>query len=657
MSFEVLCAELNPHQRIAATQSNQHTLVLAGAGTGKTKTIVAHTAHLISSGVPPRRIRIVAFTRRAADEIVERVKSVLGEQAKGLCASTFHAWCLSLIHRFHKAFGLEGFTVIDRGDQLLLFKALRGADKEAAKLLPTAAELCDLYSYARNTSRRLSETLKRNYPHYLEIKSRIVPVLLAYEEKKEACLYLDYDDILHRVARALNDSPKLAAWVGKQFDHLLIDEMQDTNPLQWSLISPLKAHCTLFCVGDDAQSIYGFRGADFKNVHSFQERVDNSVVLKLTKNYRSTQRILDVSNWLLAESELNYGKTLVAARGQGAKPELHTFSSEWDEAGWVVRDIQCRRGEGAEWRDHMIQVRSSHSAAAVESCLLTAGIPYRVIGGVKLLEASHVQDVLSVLRIVANPHDELAYMRFLTLFPGVGEVTASRLLARLKQQEKMSERASVLRSERKIPVLAVQVLKQVYSKRSQVAGAIRAALDGLTPTLESKYPHDWSKRQGDFEAVIKLAGKHTSILGFIEAYQLDPLHISMVKRRESDDVVTVITIHSAKGTECQTCYVINAGPGNFPSHRSMGNPEDVEEERRVLYVALTRAQDYLIVTRNQGSHWAKHAEQNDAVDAYFFNNVPRGLFKQVNHRTDQIPVEPRKVSSSQASSGSWIDFN
>lgn len=471
-----------------------------------------------------------------------------------------------------------------------------------------------------------------------------------YEQKKRERHYLDYDDILSFVAQRIRESPKVCQWVSKQYDHLLVDEMQDTNPLQWSLLSPLKENCCLFCVGDDAQSIYGFRGADFKNIHSFQERVPGSVVLKLTKNYRSTQEILDVANWLLLKSSLGYGKNLNAARGAGQLPQLHSFTNEWEESRWITEDILRRREDGDDWRDHMILARSTYSARAVESSLIAAEIPYRFIGGVKLLESAHVRDALSLLRIIGNPLDEIAVMRYLTLFPGVGEATANRAIDRLMKADTLESAIAMLKEEKKIPSAASAALLAVAKCRNNVSKAVEVAVRKLECVLEPKYRNqEWPKRQHDFKLVAKLAEKHTSILAFIEEYILNPIHTSAVEKRETDDAVTLITIHSAKGTECKTCYVINMSPGSFPSAYAVGDMDKVEEERRVLYVALTRAMDNLIVTRQSYSAWTLPADSKDeAAETYFFNGLPKGLFDETTHNR-----APQRATHS--SSNNWED--
>src|SRR6266850_2265457 len=597
MSIDSLLAELNNNQRIAACIARQHALVLAGAGTGKTKTIVARAAYLISSGTPAHRIQIMAFTRRAAAEIVERVRMHLGEPAQGLNASTFHSWCMQLIHRGPQAFGCKAYSVIDEEDQQYLFKVLRGTKKGTG--LPQAPQIHHLYSLARNILKSLDATLQEFAPESYQHKAFIGKIMLEYEAKKRERRYLDYDDILDVVAQKLELSSETRDWIASLYDHLLIDEMQDTNPLQWKLVSPLRDHITLYCVGDDAQSIYGFRGADFRNVHSFSSRVDGSVTLKLEDNYRSTQEILDISNWLLSKSPLGYDKKLSAVRGKGKQPHLHTFSNEFEEANWIAEDLLKRREEGAEWRNHMILVRSTYAARALQASLLAKDIPYLFIGGVKLLESAHVRDVLSVLRLVANPKDEIGWMRFLTLWKGIGDVTASGLIEYLMLAENIDQCIEVMTDESKVPKTAVSTVAVVRDFQNDVAKAVTKAYSALEELLAEKYKNqEWEKRLTDFAVVAKLAEEHSSILEFISEYVLDPLYITARHAAEDNDLVTVITIHSAKGTEREVCYVLNVSPQAFPTAFAIGNSDKVEEERRVLYVALTRAKNELILTRH-----------------------------------------------------------
>ena len=645
MSINSLLEELNDSQRAAASMPAQHALVLAGAGCGKTKTIVARAAWLISNSTPADRIQILAFTRRAANEIVERVRLQLGDRANGLRASTFHTWCTSLRLRAPAVFGYRGFSCIDREDQNQLFKLFRG--KATAEQLPPANELCDFYSFARNTIQTLEATLEKDAPKWVKHLEVIGKVMLSYEKRKRDRKYLDYDDVLDVVAQRISTSPEACAWVGSLYDHVLVDEVQDTNPLQWKLLTPLQNDVNLFCVGDDAQSIFGFRGADFWSVHSFSEHVSPSITLKLEQNYRSTQEILDVSNWLIAQSPLNYDKTLVGIRGVGRLPQLHTFANDWEEARWIAEDLLVRRQEGALWREHMILVRTAYAARKIEAALLAKEIPYVLIGGVALFATAHVRDVLSVLRIVANPQDELAWMRFLKLWPGVGEKTVTRLTEELMEFELLDDCIRRLVKEPKFPPGVVEVIEVVKNLQQNVAMAFAAAVRGMQDILAKEYHLNWDKRLRDFPLVEKLAEGHGSISAFLEQYVLDPVFETEVIYKPEVDKVTLITVHSAKGTEREVCYAVNVSPGAYPLTRVVGNQEEVEEERRVLYVALTRAKDELIVTRQGYRLWAYENQtppdgsgEAEAEESYFLNGVPDHLFEHQVHQSDKPPIAP-----------------
>lgn len=644
MSLASLIDELNPQQKQAATTESQHSLVLAGAGCGKTKTIVARAAYLIDQGIPANQIQILTFTRRSASEIVARVELALGEQAKGLRASTFHTFCMYLLRRVPKAFGLEQFSIIDRDDQLMMFRLIRGKDdKKNPHQLPKPQELCDLYSFARNTRQKLSDALEKQHPEYLAFKDQIAEIMKEYETRKRARSFLDYDDILAIVASALDQSEGLADYVASLCKHMLVDEMQDTNPLQWALLEPLKDKVSLFCVGDDAQSIYGFRGADFENIHHFKDRVPNAQVFKLEQNYRSTQEILDLSNWLLDQSEIQYNKRLDAHRGEGVKPRMHIFPNEFDEAKWIAIDIKERHYlQGRRWSDHMVLVRSSFAARHIEAACIAANVPYRFIGGMKLLETAHVKDLLSLLRVIANPLDDIAWMRFLTLWNGVGDVGASRLAQQLLLEPEFDLIFDKLEKFGRIPAETVLIMKQMTVLKQEVQACVSLGIQAIEAQLAENYKKDWNRRQGDFELVKQLASKHAQLSEFLEEYVLDPVSISEIERQSDSDVVTLITIHSAKGTEQKVCYVVNVTPGQYPHARAQGDFNDVEEERRVLYVALTRAQNELILTKQNLSLWARDVidEQGRKVESYFLNDLTRNLCSvETHHKPRQQTVK------------------
>jgi DNA helicase II / ATP-dependent DNA helicase PcrA len=659
MTLAKLIDELNPQQKQAATTTVQNCLVLAGAGCGKTKTIVARAAYLIDQGLPAQQIQILTFTRRAASEIITRVEQHMGEQAKGLRASTFHTFCMYLLRRNPRAFGLTQFSIIDRDDQLLMFRLLRGKDK--GNVLPKAAELCDLYSYARNTKTKLSDALVEQLPQAVEYKAQITELMKAYEQRKQERNFLDYDDILAIVAVHLQNSPELVKWVTGFCSALLVDEMQDTNPLQWALLQPLVGKVKLFCVGDDAQSIYGFRGADFENIHHFKERIPDAEVLTLEMNYRSTQGILDLSNWLLDQSQIGYDKHLQAYRGKGLKPQLHILSNEFEEANWIIQDLNRRHLQGAAWAEHMVLLRSGFSGRYLEGALIAANIPYRFIGGVKLLESAHVKDVLSLLRVSVNPQDDLAWMRFLTLWDGVGDVGASKLAQELIQLPDIEARCQRLERHGKVPQQAILILMQLDVLQQHVEACIGLALEALAEQLENNYKtKDWSRRVKDFDLVKQLARKHSALGEFLEEYVLDPISISEIDKTPDQDLVTLITIHSAKGAEQKVCYVPHVSPNQYPHARAQGDFDDVEEERRVLYVALTRAENELILTKQNLNLWSQdqYDELGRKIESYFLNDLPQHLVDVQIHR--DIPRAYGQANRSRSTTinlGFGIDFD
>ncbi|USA46139.1 ATP-dependent helicase [Acinetobacter sp. C26M] len=659
MTLAKLIDELNPQQKQAATTTAQNCLVLAGAGCGKTKTIVARAAYLIDQGMPAQQIQILTFTRRSASEIVTRVEQHMGAQAKGLRASTFHTFCMYLLRRNPRAFGLSQFSIIDRDDQLLMFRLLRGKDK--GNVLPKAAELCDLYSYARNTKTKLSDALVEQLPQAVEYKAQIAELMKAYEQRKQERNFLDYDDILSIVAVHLQSSPELVKWVTGFCSALLVDEMQDTNPLQWALLQPLVGKVKLFCVGDDAQSIYGFRGADFENIHHFKERVPDAEVMTLEMNYRSTQGILDLSNWLLEQSQIGYDKHLRAYRGKGLKPQLHILSNEFEEANWIIQDLNRRHMQGAAWAEHMVLLRSGFSGRYLEGALIAANIPYRFVGGVKLLESAHVKDVLSLLRVSVNPQDDLAWMRFLTLWDGVGDVGASKLAQELIQLPDIEARCQRLERHGKVPQQAILILMQLDVLQQHVEACIGLALDALNEQLENNYKtKDWSRRVKDFDLVKQLARKYSALGEFLEEYVLDPISISEIDKTPDQDLVTLITIHSAKGAEQKVCYVPHVSPNQYPHARAQGDFDDVEEERRVLYVALTRAEDELILTKQNLNLWSQdqYDELGRKIESYFLNDLPQHLVDVQIHR--DIPRAYGQSNRSRTTAinlGFGIDFD
>ncbi len=523
---------------------------------------------------------------------------------------------------------MEQSTIIDRDDAQSLVQLIRTelVKKGQKKDFPKAAALLNYISYAKNCCLTIEEYLE----HFTELSEEQIKTVTAiaktYEIRKQQRHYLDYDDILHRFAVTIGNNPALQEKIGQLFQHILVDEMQDTNPLQWRILKALSM-ANLFCVGDDAQSIYAFRGADFQNVHQFTERLPDSAVLKLEQNYRSTQPILDLANWLLEQSPHDYDKKLTAKRGKGPKPVLVDFESRQDEASWIASDLLQRHEAGTKWSDHMVLVRSAWSAKTLEGALIDAEIPYRLIGGTSLLESAHVKDVLALCRAALNRNDELAWVRYLKCWPKIGDVTAAKTIACLLESDPAEDLLDIVKSvlpKRDDIATGIELVRQY---RNQPAKAIRNATEHMSQTFHHRYDR-YESRLADLRLLADLATRYKDLLGFVETYTLDPVSNSEAQQIEQNDLLTLITVHSAKGTEAPVCYCLGVQPGMYPHMRSLGDRDAEEEERRVLYVALTRAQDELIITRSgDDSRTLFHAGSYvySAGSPYFLEYLPPRL--------------------------------
>ena len=623
--------ELNRQQQLAVAYEKGHVLVLAGAGTGKTRTIVARAAHLIQRGVSPERILLLTFTRRAAREMTDRLGEMIGGASSRILAGTFHHYCLYSMRRMPSEFHIESATVIDRDDQLQLMKLIRSEFKEKGAPFPRASELLNLCSYARNTMQSMADYIDRHTDYDAGTAEKICWIFSAYDERKRKNDYLDYDDILFRFVEKTKDSA-IGDRLRSMYDHILVDEMQDTNPLQWQVLQELKDPAKLFCVGDDAQSIYAFRGADFRNVHAFTSRIPNSEILRLEENYRSTQGILDLSNWLLNASCVTYGKTLRAVRKEQSRPVLMDFSSDLEEARWVADDLIKRHESGIDWKNLMIITRTGFGARAVESYMVEADIPYQFVGGTSLLQTAHVKDLLSLVRAAVNHHDELAWGRYLTLWPRIGDATAARYIKGMRQEKSVSAAIDYLERMLKGRTEILRGPRIVSDIWDNPTAAMKLASEFLSPLLEKRY-ENWRTRARDFNLLTRLAGEHRSLAAFIEIYTLDPISVSSADRLGQDDMVTLTTVHSAKGTQASVCYLIRVEPGMYPHMRSLDSVDQIEEERRILYVAMTRAKDELILTRTWHNYsWSPASFYGSGGQIgrganYFLEDLPEPLVR------------------------------
>lgn len=597
---------LNEQQKYAATFNDKHLLVLAGAGTGKTRTIIARAKYLIQSGVNPKRILILSFTRKSAAEIVERISTELpSTKSEGLIGSTFHSWCMAIIQNNPDIFPQASYTLLDREDQESCFRLLCGRkwghkNKNDEKVAPKS--IVDIYSYMANAQCSLSDAIRmkmyNNAPATLNVDDDnevLKGVIVMYLDYKRSRKYIDYDDILLIVSKYLKRNEELRKHIAGLYDHILVDEMQDTNPLQYELLSSFYEDCHLFCVGDDAQSIYAFRGADFNTIHKFPEIVAGAEVCKLIINYRSTQEILDLANWVIGNSPLNYDKKLIAHRGNGEKPQILHWRDEWEEAENIALNLLDEfKIHGKKWGDNLVLSRSSWGMRKVEGSLIKHKIPYRIFGGSSLMQSRHIRDVVAPMRIVSNYLDEIAWSRYLQLWEGIGPVASAKIIGKVINEKNLDDCLFSL-MEMNLQKEIADTLVQISNLQFDPANAITEALSVMFGRLKQIYKDEWEWRKDDFPILGEVAKKTGSISEFVSEYILDPqLDLYAKDGSKVDDRVILSTIHSAKGLEAENVFLVNASSKSYPTPKAVLNGEDaIEEERRCLYVALTRAKNKL----------------------------------------------------------------
>jgi DNA helicase-2/ATP-dependent DNA helicase PcrA len=605
---EIAEPALNAAQAAAASHGDTPILIVAGAGTGKTRTLIHRVAHLIGRGVPAGRILLLTFTRRAAQEMLDRCQTLVGAASHQVQGGTFHGVAHRLLRRFGPSVGLPAdFTILDSADSSDLMSLSRaalgyGAAKAGAPRFPRAETLHAIYSRHINTSHSVTDILGEQWPHFLAWAGDIEKVFGDFVQRKAERNLLDYDDLLLSWALLLEHDPVIAAQIRALYEHVLVDEYQDTNPLQSRILRGLCTHGRITVVGDDAQSIYAFRGATIRNILDFPMQFPGTKIVTLEQNYRSVAPILATSNSLISRATERYTKELWTDRTGGEAPWLVTVRDEHDQTMFVVERILELHEEGIPLANIAVLFRAGYLSADLEIELANRRIPYEKWGGLKFLEAAHVKDVVAFLRVLENPRDEVSWYRLLRLLPGVGDVTARAAIDALMAH---SWEPLILGSV-SVPARARDALR-----------AMAALLDGLhrvgdtapgetislvrqlyDPLLRAAYD-DSHVRLADLDQLETIAAGYESRQSLLDALALEPPSNTQdlaVGGTGEDDALILSTAHSSKGKEWDVVFVIHAADGVFPMARSAGDEAQVEEERRLLYVAMTRARDQLIVT-------------------------------------------------------------
>ena len=664
--------ELNPEQRAAATHGEGPLLIVAGAGTGKTTTLAARVGCLLERGIRPERLLLLTFSRRAAREMLNRAERMTRHREAGrVWGGTFHAVANRLLRIHGRALGLRpDFTVLDQADAADVMNLLRDELGFSARerRFPRKETLAAIYSRTVNAGERLDQVLQRHYPWCIDEADPIREIFGAYTERKRAQNVLDYDDLL-LFWKALAASPATGPQVAAMFDHVLVDEYQDTNALQADILEamrPADGPRNLTVVGDDAQSIYGFRAATVRNILEFPHRFPGASVVKLERNYRSAPPILDASNAVIALSPQRHDKTLWTERTGVQPPRLRTCLDEAEQSDAVCRAVLDHRERGVPLKAQAVLFRAAHHSDLLEIELTRRNIPFVKYGGLKFLEAAHVKDALALLRVLENPWDEVAWFRVLQLPEGMGPSTARSLMNDLgvRGTPAVGDGPSPLVNLVDQPVaVPKQAAEGVRALRSALSGCVdEAALPPaaqlerlrtyLEPIVARRYDAP-AARLADIDQLAALARGYEHRGRFLAELTLDPpSSTSDLAGPPSldEDYLILSTIHSAKGLEFDAVHVIHAADGNIPSDMATGDEDELEEERRLLYVAMTRAREALHVYHPQRYYKRPRGHE----DPHMYAQVSRFLTEEVRALFEHVGPDVVRVDDDVAPAAAGV---
>ena len=608
-------AELNEQQLAAVTAQPGPQLIIAGAGSGKTRTLTYRVAYLLENGIDPRNILLLTFTNKAARQMLDRVANLLPIDASGIWGGTFHSVGNRMLRRHGSALGYNsGFTIMDREDQKDLINtvvASAGIDPKEIRF-PKGDVLAEIFSFVVNTETPLEELLAEKFPYFLPLLEKISDVQTRYEKKKKATNSVDFDDLLEKTLSMLQKHENIASFYRRQFQFILVDEYQDTNKIQADFIDLLaRQHRNVMVVGDDAQSIYSWRGANFQNILEFPKRYPDAKVFKIEMNYRSVPGILEVANAAIAANVDQFQKNLQPTReSTAAKPAVVALNDGNEQAQFIAQRILELRDEDVDLNEIAVLYRAHYHALELQLELSRRGIPYQITSGIRFFEQAHIKDVVSFIRFVANPRDEVAFKRMVKLLPGIGNRSTENLWnAWDKSLNKRGEITSW--SER---LLAMSVSAKSKKHWAQLAHTLDEIAPGgqpnppsemITSVVEAIYD-DYAKvnftnyelRREDLNQLAAFARQFNDLNEFLSQLALiSNVDAEAAPNQTGDkEAVNLSTVHQAKGLEFHTVFVIWLTDGMFPSSRSMNERKDLEEERRLFYVAITRAKDELYLS-------------------------------------------------------------
>ncbi|MBU0503069.1 MAG: ATP-dependent helicase [Candidatus Omnitrophota bacterium] len=595
--------ELNPAQLEAVRSTDGQYLVIAGAGSGKTRILVYRVAYLVEKGIKPDEILLLTFTRKAAEEMLSRASMLLDERCQKVSGGTFHSFANNVLRRYAGLLGINNnFTILDRTDSedaINLLRTQLGFSK-LDKRFPRKRAIMEVISMSVNKSLPIEEALYDEYPQFIEWTDEINKINNEYKKYKHSKSLVDYDDLLVYLKELLVKHDSVRLTLAKKYKYIMVDEYQDTNKLQAFIVSLLACeHKNIMVVGDDSQSIYSFRGANFKNIMDFPKLFKDASVITLEENYRSTQPILNMTNQVIRLAKEKFEKNLYTKKEGGKLPLFIDTRDEFAQSKYIADKILELREEGVELGDIAVLFRSGWHSNDLEVELANRNLPFVKYGGQKFVEAAHIKDVISYLRLVQNPSDQISWYRALLLLKGIGPKTAERIIAEIAKNNtileidpKFTEKINGLK-----PLLGL--LKDIDPLKHKPGEMIRVFLKYYQPLLKEKYD-DFNKRLNDLDSLERIAFRYGTLEQFLTDMALEPPEKSIVEpgiKDKDDSSLTLSTIHSAKGLEWHTVFVIYLAEGHLPSYLSLEDEEAIEEERRLFYVALTRAKENLFLLK------------------------------------------------------------
>ncbi|TSC55871.1 MAG: DNA helicase II / ATP-dependent DNA helicase PcrA [Parcubacteria group bacterium Gr01-1014_18] len=653
--------ELNSEQYEVIEKGGGYSLVLAGAGSGKTRTLVYRVAYLLEHGIAPENILLLTFTNKAAREMMERLYELLAGRSDvritGIWGGTFHSMANRILRRYAGAIGFSNsFAILDEDDsEDLLKESLKSVVPEADKSFPKTRVIRSMISFAKNKGVSVSELLAEKYAHIPdEVASQIRQIAGLYEEKKKKASSMDFDDLLY-YWNLLLDDPRIRQELGGQFKYILVDEYQDTNYIQSSIVRKLSSVANnLLVVGDDAQSIYSFRAATISNILGFPKDFTPSQVFRIETNYRSVAGILNLASASIARNIKQHKKTLKSAREGGDKPNLVYVRNNLEQSSWVVSQIRRLESQGVSKKDIAILFRSSFHILELELELNRARIPYAVRGGMRFFEQAHVKDILAYLRLVSNPADGVSWRRVLKMRDGIGEKTLDFIWRELESRPSFAEQVMIL-SELGVSTKAKQSLLEVQDLLGLFLGGTALPLrESILGILEKFYR---TYLQANFENFKERVADLEGLLEFASQYQTWDLFLADTalsekfdKEESGGDHLILSTIHQSKGLEWKAVFILALADGSFPHFRSFDNQEELEEERRLFYVACTRAKDHLYCMVPQMS--MTNGELRVNQPSVFVKEVDSGLFKKEGTSAGSSYLDRLNIDSGFRPSGS-----